>query len=356
MQVPASVILHPFIRSLLSTTSTGRMLVAQMVFLALTCVDIVASSFLCMTNTYNIGHRIFDLEGILFYFSVTWSIVVLILTIIKDILQFRTLLGSFQDPKGSDTYQKTKYHPYLNVDKTKVMNIINKMLSKARQYLMFHSLESGLGVLSRVIIISAQMWKVEDDDERNRKAYGLSFALLMSWWTFFVGLEGLTILPERVLILGLTIKKCILAVLEIILVSCFLAVPYVLILVKMSIMNELVIYQTGNESLDPVLGGMKRSFYAYHHMFRIMTLDNYHDSRLEENNYVLLSILYPMAITIFSLVILNMCIAKLSWLYKTIISSSQYHLTRERLIMKVFWDKFMLTVWKKLSKIHTFKS
>ena len=342
-KVDDRVMLHPYIRHIIGDINKGKSFDLQLMALLGYIVGTIFVNGLCLTNemeamTIIDGSMQIGMEQVLYMVACLWTIALIAVDfyqgkmIMKSIQRLKTTKENIKSVSG---YQSTAYHTDLSADKTITLKRSKSIVRAMTKNIIFESVELMICFLGKVMVLACQFMSNESKQgDIFRRDYLLSFALILIWWELYRKFAWLTIMPEYFIIFGLVIQRCMVAILEIIMVAVILATPFILILIKISIIERMAIYKPSDE--DSNIG--QKILFAIGHMFRLLTLDNYHDYEFEDSHSVFLSFFYPLAMSIFSLVILNMCIAKLSIEYKDIIDNAQYEVNRQRLYIKVEWD------------------
>lgn len=337
-KLEARIMLHPYIKHLIGDINSGKTYDLQLIALLGYIVGTVCVNWLCMTNELD-AHGFFKIDSSteiahIFYWIAIISTIGLIFldfnhafALIRTWKMVNLKSQELQDLMG---YKSNPYHTDLSADKSSTLKRTRSMHSLVVQNTILETAELIICFLGKVTTVGCQF--IPNDDSSIRD-YLLCLALVLIWWEMYRKLLWLTIIPEYVVLYGLVIQRCMFAILQVISVAAIIAAPFILILVKISLTQGMTIYRDKDDESN--LG--QQTLFAVGHMFRLLTLDNYHDYVFEDDHAVFLSFFYPLAMSIFSLVVLNMCIAKLSIEYKDIIDNAQYEINRQRLYILVEW-------------------
>lgn len=349
--VCSDVMLHPYIHHMLSDINSGVTYVYQWMILVFYTLCLVVNSYLCVTVDKDFKTNGFtdsltsSVEDMLY----TGSLILLIVSILLAILILIKGLKSQQCTNGlRDTmalianYEKTHYHTDLQVDKSHSIKFAKKVNWSRAKHQLLQNFEQIVILLAKVCILTLQFQDNKGGEiEPNLRDYILSAALIVVWWEFYRSLIWLTIIPDVIVVQGLVIQRCMYSILSIMKVAFIVGIPFILIFMKISIMDNRVIYKQIDEDDHHI---SEQLLFTLGHLYRIITMDSFHDYDFEDKHRVFFACLYPVAMSIFSLVVLNMCIAKLSIDYKDISDNAQLELTRNRLYIRMTWE------------LHTIKS
>ena len=338
-KVDNKLMLHPYINHIIGDINEGKTLELQLITLLCYVLGTVCVNWLCMTNEHE-ANNYFEIDGfekILYRIAIFLTVVLIGI----DIYQAKEMVDSVKmikvhrdDLQSLSGYKSTPYHPDILADKAMTIKQAQSMQRVMVKTAILHSIELVICLLGKVTVVACQFMPNQvEEGERNMRDYLLSAALVLIWWELYRKLLWLTIMPDCLVVYGLVVLRCMFAIIEIMLVAFIIAIPFILILVKISFMQKMTVYVGDNNT-----NVGQTILFVIGHIFKLLTLDNYHDYDFEHGHSIFLSFFYPVAMSIFSLVVLNMCIAKLSIEYKFIIDNAQYEINRQRLYIKVEWD------------------
>jgi hypothetical protein len=343
-KVEDRVMLHPYIKHIIGNINKGKSFDLQLIALLCYIINAIFVNWLCMTNVHK-AHGFFELEDSVTVEHILYRIAILctIALIILDVFQAKGIVQSLKnmkmrrdDLRGLSGYRQTPYHQDISADKMITIKRARSIHWIMVKNTILQTIELIICLLGKVTVLTCQfMPHQEENGGCFIRDYLLSIALVLIWWEMYRKLLWLTIIPDYLVISGLIIQRCMFAILEIISVASLTFIPFILIFVKISLNENVIIYRGKAEGTNSTLAQML--LFAVGHMFRLLTLDNYHDYEFESGHPIFLSCLYPVAMSIFSLVVLNMCIAKLSIEYKDISNNAQYEINRQRLYIKAEW-------------------
>ncbi|XP_063682718.1 uncharacterized protein LOC134817506 [Bolinopsis microptera] len=341
-KVDNKLMLHPYIKHIIGDINKGKTLELQLITLLCYVLGTVCVNWLCMTNEHE-ANGYFEIDGSIEISQILYRIAILltIVLIVIDFYQAKEMVHSVKmikvqrdDLQSLSGYKSTPYHPDISADKAMTIKQAQSMQRVMVKKAILHSIELVICLLGKVTVLACQFMPNEvEKGEINTRDYLLSAALVLIWWELYRKLLWLTIMPDCLVVYGLVVLRCMFAIIEIMLVAFIIAIPFILILVKISFMQNMTVYVGDNNT-----NVGQTILFVIGHIFKLLTLDNFHDYDFEREHSIFLSFFYPVAMSIFSLVVLNMCIAKLSIEYKFITDNAQYEINRQRLYIKVEWD------------------
>ena len=235
--------------------------------------------------------------------------------------------------KRSKVYFSSTYHPTLSADVTSVKKFVRGYLTSV----IFNWLDIVFGLLvsiaARTTLLIIQFVSTTQD----QRLYISSVLLIVIWLDYYEKINQLTVISPSFTKSHLVNQKCILAILEIMSVAALLGIPFLLVILKISVMEGFTINEDTTGDSDSPAQYPRRLFYSGVHIYRMLTLDDFHDQNFEELHLYFLTLFYTIGMSIFSIVFLNMCIAKLSIEYVKIMDSAEFQLKRRRLIVRIYW-------------------